>query len=317
MDLAALARRQHGVLSRIQALEAGLSPSAIRARLDSGRWQRMYPGIYLTHSGEVSWLARASAAVLHAGPGAALALTAAAHVWDLGVTDQAPQVIWVAIPWERRVIRAVGTRIRRRRALSTRTVRNLPVTTVEQTVLDLSDEPGWTSEESVALVTGACQKGKTSAEALGSELSGRKRHAHRALINVVLANVSYGIESVGEFYLLDRVVRAHGLPMPVCQAPTGDGGRRDFEWVAFGVVGEFDGRQWHDGQAFQRDRRTDRRAAREGKVTLRATWLDVTTDACDLAVDVALTLWQRGWTGSPTPCSPTCPVGRLGSLNPG
>ena len=64
MDPELLARRQHGVISRAQALQAGLTDKAIRCRLYSQRWRPIHRGVYQTHSGETTWLARASAAVL-------------------------------------------------------------------------------------------------------------------------------------------------------------------------------------------------------------------------------------------------------------
>ena len=63
-----LLRGQRGVLTRAQALDAGLTGKAIEVKLRSGRWQRLQTGVYTTFSGEPprdSWL---WAAVLRAGP---------------------------------------------------------------------------------------------------------------------------------------------------------------------------------------------------------------------------------------------------------
>jgi len=64
--------QQHRVLSRSQALDAGLSESAIRVRLDSGRWQQLYRRAYATYSGDPPRLAFLWAAVLSAGPDAVI-----------------------------------------------------------------------------------------------------------------------------------------------------------------------------------------------------------------------------------------------------
>src|SRR5688500_11952488 len=59
MDLSTLARQQHGLVTRAQAIDQGLSREAVRWRLDRGWWRRVHPGVYLTHSGELDWLGRA------------------------------------------------------------------------------------------------------------------------------------------------------------------------------------------------------------------------------------------------------------------
>src|SRR5205085_9280123 len=41
-----LAQKQHGLLTRAQALAGGLSDGDIRGRLNAGIWQRVYAGVY-------------------------------------------------------------------------------------------------------------------------------------------------------------------------------------------------------------------------------------------------------------------------------
>jgi hypothetical protein len=47
-----LADSQRGVITRRQALRGGLTRSAVCARVDGGRWQRLYPGVFAAFSGE-------------------------------------------------------------------------------------------------------------------------------------------------------------------------------------------------------------------------------------------------------------------------
>jgi Transcriptional regulator, AbiEi antitoxin len=75
-----LAISQDGLLSRPQVLAAGLTRDAIAARLGSGRWQRMYPGVYAVFTGDPPRRAELWAAVLRAGPGAMLSYQSAAEV---------------------------------------------------------------------------------------------------------------------------------------------------------------------------------------------------------------------------------------------
>jgi hypothetical protein len=67
-----LAQFQCGVLSAQQAIAGGLTRDMIRARLRSRRWRKLQYGVYATFSGEPTRDAVLWAAVLRAGPGAAL-----------------------------------------------------------------------------------------------------------------------------------------------------------------------------------------------------------------------------------------------------
>ena len=46
-----LARYQCGVVSRAQALRAGLSEDMIKFRVRSDRWRTLHPGVYATFTG--------------------------------------------------------------------------------------------------------------------------------------------------------------------------------------------------------------------------------------------------------------------------
>src|SRR6266700_7280433 len=81
--LSYLAQNQSGVVSRPQALRAGLSPGMIKFRARSGRWRQIYPGVYATFSGDLTRRTRLWAAVLSAGPGAALSHETAAELHRL------------------------------------------------------------------------------------------------------------------------------------------------------------------------------------------------------------------------------------------
>src|ERR1700733_13587605 len=64
-----IVRGEFGVTGRSQALECGLSGSAIDHRVrQDGPWRRLLPGIYATTTGDVTPDQRAMAALLHAGP---------------------------------------------------------------------------------------------------------------------------------------------------------------------------------------------------------------------------------------------------------
>src|SRR5690606_14738462 len=94
-----VAERQAGVLTRVQALASGLTRGAILARLASGRWQRVYRGVYATFSGPLPRRGQLWAAVLKAGTGAVLSHETAAEL--AGLVDQPSRAIHLTVPAER------------------------------------------------------------------------------------------------------------------------------------------------------------------------------------------------------------------------
>lgn len=59
---------QAGVVSRPQALAAGMSRNMVVVRLRSGRWQQLHWGVYATFSGKPGRLATLWAALLRGSP---------------------------------------------------------------------------------------------------------------------------------------------------------------------------------------------------------------------------------------------------------
>src|SRR5690349_2963970 len=82
-EIWALVRRQHGVVARWQLLAAGLTASAIRHRLKTGRLRRIHHGVYAVGRPELTQRGRWMAAVLACGEGAALSHGSAAALWQI------------------------------------------------------------------------------------------------------------------------------------------------------------------------------------------------------------------------------------------
>ena len=64
LDIARLARRQHGAWSRVQALDLGLSSKMIRGRTASGSWVTLDHGVYAHVASAATWERSVMAAVL-------------------------------------------------------------------------------------------------------------------------------------------------------------------------------------------------------------------------------------------------------------
>src|SRR3954447_5063068 len=86
-ELAALAARQHGVVSRRQLMAMGLRSAAIGRRIDAGRLHRVHLGVYAVGHPLLSRHGRWMAGVLACGTGAALGYDSAAVLWDLVRSD--------------------------------------------------------------------------------------------------------------------------------------------------------------------------------------------------------------------------------------
>jgi hypothetical protein len=130
----AIAARQFGLITRAQALRAGLTPDCIKGRLGVGRWEHHLPLVYALAGSPETWEQRAMGAQLWAGPRAALSPNRCRH---LGLRDGRPLAIDVVT---NRSIRASGVRVHRSPISSDDVVRvgAFVVTTGARTMIDLA-----------------------------------------------------------------------------------------------------------------------------------------------------------------------------------
>ncbi len=305
-----LARNQSGVVSRSQALRAGLSPGMIKFRVNSGRWEQIYPGVYATFTGELGRRARLWAALLSAGPGAALSHETAAELQRLA--DRPAETIHVTVPVKRRITAAEGVSLHRSgRALEAVQGHTFPPRTkVEETVLDLTQTAS-TIDDVCGWVTRAFARELTDETRLRQAMSARRRLRWRSDLHELIAAAAGGDHSVLEFRYHRDVERAHGLPESARQVPfaTSTGrGRRDRVYPEYDVVVELDGRLAHPTENQWKEKRRDNAAAADGMQSLRYDWAQVKWEPCATAVQVAEVLRQHGWNGLLRPCSPGCPA---------
>jgi hypothetical protein len=309
--LRSLTRYQSGVVSRSQALQAGLTADKIKFRVRSDRWRQLYPGVYATFTGDPGRAAQLWAAILAAGRGAALSHETAAELQRL--SDKPSDLIHVTIPWQRRIAAVSGVRVHRsgRVVAASQSDSNPPRTRVEETVLDLTQTAA-TFDDVCGWVTRAFARGLTDDTALRVAMRQRSKLRWRSDLDELIAAAASGDHSVLEYRYDRDVERAHGLPEPVRQAPfTGPGGRRgrrDRLYRDYGLIVELDGRLAHPVEDQWRDKARDNAAAADGTQTLRYGWAQVRWHPCATALQVAAVLRIHGWAGWPRPCSPGCPV---------
>ena len=135
--IAAIAGRQHGVITTAQLRAAGLTDAAVYKRVRTGRLHPLYRGVYAAGHKRLSREGQFMAAVLAAGDGAALSHLAAAVHWN--IWRRRLPGIDVVVPGNRRARK--GFTVHRCASLDRRDVtkRNgIPVTTVPRTLVDLA-----------------------------------------------------------------------------------------------------------------------------------------------------------------------------------
>jgi len=291
---------QCGVITRSQALGFGLQAHDVRRLVRRRDWTPVHPGVYVDHTGPLSWEQRAWAAVLAVAP------AALSHASALGPH---PGPIHVAVDRSRTVLAPTGVRRHYVTDLAGRTrwQASPPRIRLEHAILSLAAEA---ADEAAAIACIADPVGarRTTAARVRRALDDHRRLPRRRFLEGVLDDVAAGTCSVLEHGYLDRVERPHGLPRAGRQVVASSRGRvhRDVEYAEHGLVVELDGRL-HHGSAAARDRDLDRDldAAVEGRRTVRIGWGQVFGRPCRTARRVAALLRQGGWGGAVVPC-PAC-----------
>jgi hypothetical protein len=310
---------QRGVVDRRQALSLGFTERRIQHRLATGKWQRVYEGVYATFSGTLSRDARLWAAVRRAGDGAMLSHQTAAEVQGL-IDKPAGTDIHLTVAIRRRpaqgkpvrgiVIHRSGQSFPQFPAGSWK----LPRTRIEDTVLDLVSAAE-TFEHAYGWIARAVSRDLVTIATLRGALDGRTRVRWRAWLADALEDSGDGVNSSLERRYVRDVERAHGLPEAQRQARRTLGGRTHYKdnWYAgYRVVVEIDGPAYHQGDRAAADRDRDNlNLAADAAQTFRFGPVNVTERACESGALVAATLRRNGWTGAPHPCHRTdCAVGR-------
>ncbi|MFL5824442.1 MAG: DUF559 domain-containing protein [Solirubrobacteraceae bacterium] len=132
VQVATLAGRQFGRISRAQLLGLGADSRTIHRWLEGGYLHRVLPRVYAVGHRARTTESDLAAALLYAGPGAMLSHATAA--WWLGLADSRPHMIHLSTP--RRCKSIPGIKVHQRRTLKRAWHERLPVTSIKQTLED-------------------------------------------------------------------------------------------------------------------------------------------------------------------------------------
>jgi Transcriptional regulator, AbiEi antitoxin/AbiEi antitoxin C-terminal domain/Protein of unknown function (DUF559) len=280
-QVAHLANRQQGVVSRGQLRRLGMGDDAIDGAVGAGHLHRLFRGVYAVGRSSVEERGRMWAAVLACGEGAVVSHRSAAAL--LGLVDRAPVVVDVIAPEARgRGIDGLYMhRVRPPGRSETGTFDGIPCTSPARTLIDLAgcvtDRTLRSAFERAAAnqmldleaIEAAAPKGRRGAKALRSLIEEWRRAAPMAR----KARLKSPLEA-----MILPLLTQQGFPTPRANAPVElANGRRievDFLWAEERFVLEADSRDFHGvGVAFERDRWRDRELMRVGFSTLRVTRL--------------------------------------------
>jgi hypothetical protein len=267
-ELAALAARRHGVVSRGELRALGYDDAAIGHRVRTGLLHRVHRGVYAVGHGRLTGHGRWLAAVLACGAGAVASHRSAAALWGLRPTAAAKVDVTVPRGSGRRARPAIA--VHRPRLPAPATVRDeIPVTTPGRTLLDLA----------TVLGRRPLEKAAEMAEALRLDVVVDPAHpGARRLAAAMAHDLGSTTRSELEDAFLNLCAR-HGIPRPLVNHSVA-GLEVDFWWPDQRLVVEADGFEHHGTRAaFERDARL----AAAGARVLRFSYVQVLEQAATTA----------------------------------
>lgn len=261
---------QDGVITRRQALDAGLSSSAIGRLVSRGEWNAPAGGVYVATDRATTDRARLRIAGAAAGPGAVVC--GLASLWWQKCADRPPKTVVVIAPPGRRGRTVAGTLLVHRELHPIDVVKRdgLSVMALPLAVIEAA-----ATEDAIRELDRALLRRKVS---LDDVVAAHERYPGRrgaTAAGRLLAAAAGGARSEAErsTHRLLRRARITGWT-----ANTDVGGYvGDIVFAGARVIVEIDGFAFHtDPAAFQRDRERRNALVAAGWTVINFTWFDVT-----------------------------------------
>jgi hypothetical protein len=280
-----MAREQHGVFTRAQALAAGVPKTTIDGRVERGTYLQTHPSVLAAAGSVDTWHRKVMAAVLSASEPAAASHLTAAYLWDM--TSRQPPRIEIAMRRHRRVQREPFVVHESKDLLRSdiRTMDAIPVTSAVRTVVDLGASA---SPDRVAMCLDSALRRRLFTAWDVRRYIARVAKPGRTGVGTIRPLIEERLtwQDLTESTLEDafrRVVEGSPYPLPVTQLVVEDRGdfvgRFDFAYPERMALIETDSERFHmDLASFQTDREKQNRAQMLGWTVYRFTWRQIVDD---------------------------------------
>jgi hypothetical protein len=259
-----------------------MSGSALARAVRRQALLRIHPHVYAIGDRVLPIRGRLLAAILYAGPEAALSHTTAGWWW--GILGPVPRVIHLSAATVR--ARGRGLRVHHPRTIERTVHRRLPVTPVSRTLLDLAATVKFAELRRAVAETD--HRGLLVRRAAFAVL-GRGRPGSSALrkaLDLHLPELAATASFLEERFL--ALLQEHGVPMPEINVRVGPF-KVDAVWSAERVVVELDGHATHAQPArAEADRQRDLELRARGFTVRRYTWQQVTRTPDAVVADLRL-----------------------------
>ena len=274
--------RDHGGLVTRQQLLERVPRQVLDSYVARRQLVRIFPRVYRLRDGGEDDVTTLRAALLHAGPAAALSHTTALAVWGLRTLDRP---LHLTVDQSIKRAGAPSLLVHRRLRFDPESGqcvqrRGLLITALPRTVID--SWPLLPLPERRPLVLDLCNRGLVTAESLSGALAERPNVAGRRGLRQVIDLIADGCRSELEAHGVLNVFRHRSLPPGVGQYQVQLPTHRitlDRAWPEVKLAVELDGAQHHTSPADRRkDLARDRELAALGWVVLRFTYADVLRD---------------------------------------
>jgi very-short-patch-repair endonuclease len=290
-----MAARQHGVVTHRQLVAIGITDSALKRRVQAGRLQRLYRGVFavghLPRTREAKWIA----AVMACGQGAVLSHLDAAALWQI-YESRGSSIHVTSMSRAGRKLPGIWAHRTRNLDPADVTVKDgIPVTTVARTIIDLTDVLN--SDRVLRAIREAEYLRLLDLDTLIAAVQRAHGRHNLVVLNAALARYRPGqiVREELEHRFLE-LVHAAGLPEPQTNVRVQTKRRKyrvDCLWAKEGVAVELDGRDAHAREtAFEEDRARDAALSAIGLLPLRFTWHRVTRDGAEVIAELQAILGQ-------------------------
>ena len=263
----ALARTQHGLVTRRQLLALKYSQEAVDYRIEQRRLHRIHKGVYAVGRPDLTRHGELMAAVLACGSGAVLSHWSAAALWGVLFDRRGP--IEVTVP-RRRGPERPGITVHRRTASFTAAVHHgIPVTPVVDTLVDIA--PRCRGRQLERAVNEADALDLIDPDALRAAIEPLAGRPGVPGLRKLLDPLTFTLTDSDVERLFLPIARRAGLPLPRTRVHV-NGFKVDFYWPELKLVVEADSLRYHRTAAQQaRDRLRDQRHIAAGLIPLRFT----------------------------------------------